>query len=94
MPASEAPNSSILPHRGFEGGGGFVRRIVCTLIEAPAQVGPLVRHASPVTLVKKDGTVLKTDIPAAVTPGQITTFVTEFPIEIEAEWHGRRLRCV
>jgi hypothetical protein len=36
-----------------------------------------------VTLVKKDGTVLKTDIPAAVTSGQITTFVTEFPIEIE-----------
>ncbi|MCP3441999.1 hypothetical protein [Bradyrhizobium sp. CCGUVB14] len=35
-----------------------------------------------VTLVKKDGTVLKMDIPAAVTSGQITTFVTEFPIEV------------
>ncbi|MCP3415687.1 hypothetical protein NLM16_16370 [Bradyrhizobium brasilense] len=36
-----------------------------------------------VMLVVKDGTVLKTDIPAPVTSGQITTFVTEFPIEIE-----------
>lgn len=36
-----------------------------------------------VTLVKKNGTILAEDIAAAVTPGQITTFVTKFPIEVE-----------
>jgi hypothetical protein len=41
-----------------------------------------------VTLVKKDGTVLKMDIPAAVTSGQITTFVTEFPIEVGIIFSG------
>jgi hypothetical protein len=35
-----------------------------------------------VTLVKKDGTVLRSDIPAVVAAGQITTFVTDLPIEI------------
>jgi len=54
-----------------------------------------------VTLVKKDGTVLKTDIPAAVTSGQITTSSRNF--HRKAEDHllrqlpngmVRRLRCV
>jgi hypothetical protein len=35
-----------------------------------------------VTLVKKDRTVLRSDIPAAVSSGQITTFVTDLPFEI------------
>ena len=35
-----------------------------------------------VTLVQKDGTVLRSDIPAGVHPGQITTFVTDLPIEV------------
>lgn len=36
-----------------------------------------------VTFVKKDGTVIRSDIPAVVGPGQITTFVIDLPIEIE-----------
>jgi hypothetical protein len=36
-----------------------------------------------VTLVKKDGTLMKEDMPAVVSAGQITTFVTEFPIEVD-----------
>jgi hypothetical protein len=35
-----------------------------------------------VTLVKKDGTVLRSDIPAGVGAGQITTFITDLPIEV------------
>jgi hypothetical protein len=32
--------------------------------------------------VKSDGSILKTDLPASVGRGTITTFVTEFPIEV------------
>jgi hypothetical protein len=35
-----------------------------------------------VTLVKKDGTVFRCDIPAAVSTGQITTFAKDLPIEV------------
>jgi hypothetical protein len=35
-----------------------------------------------VTLVKKDGTVFRDEIPAAVSTGQITTFVRDLPIEV------------
>jgi len=34
------------------------------------------------TLVKKDGTVLSSDLPASVGRGTITTFVTDLPIEV------------
>jgi hypothetical protein len=36
-----------------------------------------------VTLVKKDGTILRSEIPAVVDTGQIITFVVDLPIEIE-----------
>ena len=35
-----------------------------------------------VTLVKKDGTVLRSDIPATVSTGQITTYAEDLPIEV------------
>jgi hypothetical protein len=35
-----------------------------------------------VTLVKKDGTIFRSDIQAAVTPGRITTFASDLPIEV------------
>jgi len=35
-----------------------------------------------VTLVKKDGTVFRADIPATVATGQIITFVRDLPIEV------------
>ena len=35
-----------------------------------------------VTLVKKDGTTSRSDIPAVVSPRQIITFTTDLPIEV------------
>jgi hypothetical protein len=34
------------------------------------------------TFVKKDGTVLRSDFPASIGRGTITTFVTDLPIEV------------
>jgi len=36
-----------------------------------------------VTLVKKDGTILRSEIPAVVDAGRIITFVVDLPIEVE-----------
>ena len=36
----------------------------------------------PVTLMKKDGTIFRSDIPAVVSDGQIRTFVTDLRIEV------------
>jgi hypothetical protein len=62
-----------------------LRRIYCDLqvniggVEMPLQS----MMKDKVTLVKKDGTVVKADIPASVSATQIITFVTEFPIEVD-----------
>jgi hypothetical protein len=61
-----------------------LRRIYCDLQLSVGEVDvpfhSLLRDK--VTLVKKNGTILKSDIPAGVTTGQITTFVTDLPIEV------------
>jgi hypothetical protein len=45
-------------------------------------VGPLGLPQENFTLVKKDGTILRSEIPASVGRGTITTYVTDLPIEV------------
>lgn len=62
---------------------GGLRRIYCDLKQNVGGVEVL--HSllgDRVTLIKKDGTIVRSDIPATVSTGQITTFVADLPIEV------------
>ena len=60
-----------------------LRRIYCDLKQDVGGVEVLQSlMRDKVTLVKKDGTVLRSDIPATVSAGQITTFAKDLPIEV------------
>lgn len=61
-----------------------LRRIYCDL---PVNVGGIDMSfgaipKEPVTLMKRDGTIFRSDIPAIVSDGQIRTFVTDLRIEV------------
>ena len=61
-----------------------LRRIYCDL---PLNVGGIDMSfgaipKEPVTLMKKDGKIFRSDIPAIVSDGQIRTFVTDLQIEV------------
>lgn len=61
-----------------------LRRIYCDLQLKVGEEGVSLQSLmrDKVTLVKKNGTILRSDIPAGVTAGQVTTFVTDLPIEV------------
>src|SRR6266404_2920655 len=72
-------------HSGeIEAGLEALRRIYCDLKQDVGGVEVLQSlMRDKVSLVKKDGTVFRTNIPATVSSGQITTFAEDLPIEVE-----------
>ena len=68
----------------IEGRVEGLRRIYCDLKQDVGGVEVSLQSLmqDKVTLVKKDGTVFRTDIPATVSTGQIITFARDLPIEV------------
>lgn len=72
-------------HAGdIEGRVDGLRRIYCDMKQdvggVEVSLGSL--RQDKVTLVKKDGTVFRADIPATVSTGEIITFIRDLPIEV------------
>jgi hypothetical protein len=60
-----------------------LRRIYCDLKQVVGGIEVLQSlMRDKVSLVKKDGTLCRTDIPATVSTGEITTFAEDLPIEV------------